>query len=416
MSHLATEQAKAAKTDPLGVYVHVPFCASTCDFCAFYQTKPTAQRVKSFLDGIASEADLIGWSRPATTIFWGGGTPGLLSPRDLARLAAIVREPCGGWLEEWTVELAPASVTAERLAVLRDAGVTRISMGVQSFQPALLDALGRQHTREQIFRAYERVRAANFSSVNLDLMFALPGQSEGEWAADVREALALAPDHLSTYCLTFEEDTAMWVKLSQGRVKLDREHEARLYEATWAQLAGAGYAQYEISNFARPGHACRHNLNTWRMQEWIGLGPSAASQHAGWRGANIADLDQWLSNIERGERATEDRVALTSELLAEDALIFGLRMNAGVDVAPWRARCPNAPWSEVDALLDQLAADGLALHEDTIVRLTDRGRLLADSVGAEIMRAFDQGHADAECADRAGTINDERSSVGSAHE
>lgn len=394
MSGFVTEQAKAAPADrPLGLYAHVPFCASTCDFCAFYQTTPTADAVHGFLAGIEREAGLVEWTRPVTTVFWGGGTPGLLAPDDLGRLAATVRARCGGAPQEWTVELAPASVTEARLAALREAGVTRVSMGAQSFQPALLDGLGRMHTREQIYRAYERIRAAGFASVNLDLMFALPGQTEAEWAADVREAVALAPDHLSTYCLTFEEDTKLWVKLSQGRVKLDPENEARLYEATWAQLAAAGYAQYEVSNFARPGHECRHNLNTWRMNEWVGLGPSAASQHAGWRGANIADLEKWLANLERGQRVTEDRVALTPALLAEDALIFGLRMNAGVDLAPWRARVPDAPWGAVEALLDRLADEGLAVRDGTRVRLTDRGRMLADSVGAEMMGAFAGEHA-----------------------
>ncbi len=380
MSGLSSEQAKAESRPALGVYVHVPFCASTCDFCAFYQKQPTADDVRRFLAGVESEAGLVGWPRPVSTVFWGGGTPGLLAPRDLARLAEIVRARCAGAPEEWTVELAPASVTDERLAVLRDAGVTRVSMGVQSFQPELLDALGRQHTREQVYRAYERVRAADFLSVNLDLMFALPGQTAEEWAGDVRAAVALAPDHLSTYCLTFEEDTKLWVKLSQGRVKLDTEHEARLYEATWAQLEAAGYAQYEVSNFARPGHACRHNLNTWRMNEWIGLGPSAASQHAGWRGGNIADLERWL---------TEDRVALTPALLAEDALIFGLRTNAGVDLATWQARAPEAPWPAIEDVLAALAAGELLTREGDLVRLTNRGRMIADSIGAEIMAAFE---------------------------
>ena len=388
MSHFASEQDKASPPDPLGLYVHVPFCASTCDFCAFYQTTPTAEGVNRFLTGIANESKLVKWARPVTTVFWGGGTPGLLAPRDLARLAGIVHENCGGRPLEWTVELAPASVTPERLTVLREAGVTRVSMGVQSFQPALLDGLGRQHTREQVYRAYEHVRSAGFASVNLDLMFALPGQTEAEWAADVREAVRLAPDHISTYCLTFEEDTALWVKLSQGRVKLDPEHEARLYEATWVQLGDVGYAQYEISNFARPGHACRHNLNTWHMHEWVGLGPSAASQQDGWRGANIADLDQWLGHIVRGERVTEDRVAVTSALLAEDALIFGLRMNAGVDLALWQSRCSDAPWAAVESLLARCVAEGLAVRDGTRIRLTQRGRLLADSVGAEVMEAF----------------------------
>ena len=388
MSHLATEQAKAESAAPLGLYLHVPFCASTCDFCAFYQTTPTAKSVESFLAGMRREAELVSWTRPVATVFWGGGTPGLLAADDLKRLGAVVHGVARGIPAEWTVELAPASVTPERLAALRGIGVTRVSLGVQSFQPELLDALGRQHTRDQIDRAYGRIRDAGFASVNLDLMFALPGQTAEEWAADVRAAVALAPDHLSTYCLTFEEDTKLWVKLSQGRVKLDPEHEARLYEATWAQLAAAGYAQYEVSNFARPGHACRHNLNTWHMNEWVGLGPSAASQHAGVRGANVADLDRWQALLAVGQRVTEDRVALTPALLAEDALIFGLRMNAGVDVAAWRARAPEAPWGEVEGLLDRLVEDELAVRADGRVRLTDRGRLLADSVGAEMMSAF----------------------------
>jgi oxygen-independent coproporphyrinogen III oxidase len=397
MSGLSTEQAKA-ETSPslsrpaalsLGLYVHVPFCASTCDFCAFYQKEPTANDVARFLSGIEAEAELIEWPRPVSTVFWGGGTPGLLAPRDLTRLAAAVQRHCGGTPQEWTVELAPASVTEQRLAALRAAGVTRVSMGVQSFQPALLDALGRQHTRDQIYRAYERVRAAGFASVNLDLMFALPGQTAEEWAADIREAVALAPDHLSTYCLTFEEDTKLWIKLAQGRVKLDSEHEARLYESTWEQLAAAGYAQYEVSNFARPGHACRHNLNTWHMHEWVGLGPSAASQHAGWRGANIADLDQWLAHVARQSRTTEDRVALTPALLAEDALIFGLRMNAGVDLGEWRWRAPGAPWAQIEDALATLAAGELLVRTGDVVQLTSRGRLIADTIGAEIMAAFE---------------------------
>ncbi len=390
MSGLVPAQAKASSAHaPLGFYVHVPFCASTCEFCAFYQTQPTAGSIERYLDCVATEASLVAWKRPITTVFWGGGTPGLLAARDLEKLGAIVRARCGGTPLEWTVELAPGSVTEERLTVLRAIGVTRVSMGVQSFQPALLDALGRQHSVQQIDRAYDRVRAAGFPSVNLDLMFALPGQTAVEWAADVREAVSRAPDHLSTYCLTFEEDTKLWVKLSQGRVKLDPDHEIRLYEQTWAQLGAAGYAQYEVSNFARPGQACIHNLNTWHMHEWVGLGPSAASQHGGWRGGNIADLEKWQTHVAHGNRVTEDRVALTPALMTEDALIFGLRMNAGVDVAHWRERCPDAPWAAVDALLRRLVEEQLATRADAIVRLTDRGRLLADAVGAELMAAFE---------------------------
>ena len=178
MSDTVLAQAKAAPTDQLGLYVHVPFCASTCDFCAFYQVKPTADGMAKFLNGIETEANLIKWSRPVSTVFWGGGTPGLLSPKALEHLGGMVRQRSGGQPRECTVELAPASVSEARLNALKDLGVTRISMGVQSFQPALLDALGRQHSLDQIYRAYDLVRAADFQSVNLDLMFALPGQSE----------------------------------------------------------------------------------------------------------------------------------------------------------------------------------------------------------------------------------------------
>jgi oxygen-independent coproporphyrinogen-3 oxidase len=397
MSEIRTAPPAALETpaNPLGLYVHVPFCASTCDFCAFYQEQPTAERVENYLAGVAREAALVHWDAPVTTVFWGGGTPGLLAPDDLRRLGATVRAVDGGGAHrEWTVELAPASVTEARLAALKESGVTRVSLGVQSFQPGLLDALGRAHTREQVYRAYERIRAADFASVNLDLMFALPGQDEAAWLGDLREAVRLAPDHLSTYCLTFEEDTALWVKLSQGKVKLDPEREARLYERTWAELAAAGYAQYEISNFARPGHACAHNLATWRMHAWVGLGPSASSQHAGWRGANIADIEKWRAGLARGERAAEDRVALTPELLVEDALIFGLRMNEGVDLAALRARAPSAPWPAVEALAARLVDEGLAElgagsgEERARLRLTVRGRLVADAIGGEVMGAF----------------------------
>lgn len=388
-SRLASVSPTGAVAQPLGLYVHVPFCASTCDFCAFYQTQPTVQRIDEYFSGIEREAERVEWTRPVTTVFWGGGTPGLLSPAALTRLAELIRPRFGGVNPvEWTVEMAPASVTEARLQALKEAGVTRISLGAQSFQPELLDGLGRQHTREQIFRAYDRIRSMGFRSVNLDLMFALPGQTAVEWAGDVREALSLGPDHLSTYCLTFEEDTKLWLKLSQGRVKLDPDLEAALYTATWSQMADAGFGQYEVSNFARPGHACLHNLNTWRMNEWVGLGPSAASQQAGWRGGNVADLEKWREHLDHGNRVTEDRVAVTPELLAEDALIFGLRMNAGVDVAMWRARAPAAPWSAVETALADLAEGGLLVRTGDLIRLTERGRLLADSVGAEVMGAF----------------------------
>jgi oxygen-independent coproporphyrinogen III oxidase len=388
MAEFPTGQEKAQA--PLGVYIHVPFCASTCDFCAFYQTVPKGDAVRQYLDAVEAEAALVNWDgRRTETAFWGGGTPGLLRPAEIERLGRVMLV-YGGKPAEWTVELAPATVTEDRLAVLKALGVTRISMGVQSFNEGLLDALGRQHTPAQVYRAYDLIRGQGFPSVNLDLMFALPNQTEAQWHADMAEALRLAPDHLSTYCLTFEEDTALWVKLSKGKVKLDVDKEAVFYRGTWEYLEKAGFQQYEVSNFARPGHSCRHNLNTWNMHEWVGLGPSAASQHGGWRSSNPPDLARWHADVAGGRRATVDRVALTNELLAADSVIFGLRMNEGVSLPRLQKRFPTAQWTGVSELWPRLLLEGLlTATPEGRISLTVRGRLVADAIGAEILEAFE---------------------------
>jgi len=258
-------------------------------------------------------------------------------------------------------------------------------MGVQSFDDPTLDALGRQHSPKQIRDAWSLIRDAGFPSANLDLIFAIPGQDEERWTKDLAEAVALAPDHISTYCLTFEEDTALFVKLAKGEFKPDPEREAALYRRTWAFLADAGFAQYEVSNFARPGHACLHNLNTWRMHEWIGYGPAAASQHAGRRFRNPADLARWLDGLTSGRPAYEDIVPLTPDLLFSDALAFGLRLNAGVDVPAIARRFGITPPATLAELLRDLDDEGLLVRDGDTVRLTDDGRLLADAIAVKLM-------------------------------
>ncbi len=386
LTFAAQAEQEKAESVALGVYVHVPFCSTTCEYCAFYQVRPEGDDLARYLREMEREFSLVETPLRAGTVFWGGGTPGLLPAKHLAELCGLVRRNLAADPAEWSVELAPGTVTRERLAALRDGGVTRISLGVQSLQPELLAALGRRHTKEQALRAYDLVRAAGFASVNLDLIFAVPGQDAAGWRQDLAAAVALAPDHISTYCLTFEEDTALFVKLSEGKVKLDVEKEAAFYEATWDELGAAGFAQYEISNYARPGHACRHNLNTWAMQEWLGFGPSGASQHAGWRYQNPPDLAAWRADLAAGKRGTMDRTALTPELLAADTLIFGLRCNAGVDLAAAQRRFPTANWPAFRALAARLVGDGLAeWGAPEVLRLTRRGRLLADSVGTAVL-------------------------------
>ena len=369
------------------LYLHVPFCASSCDFCSFYQEQPKRGEIDRYLAAIERELELHPPGR-VETAFWGGGTPGLLPADDLRRLGHAMTKAAGR-PGEWTVELAPSSVRADKLAALKEIGVTRVSMGVQSFDEATLDALGRRHSPKQIMDAWELIEAAGFASRNLDLIFAIPGQDEKRWTDDLYRAMELRPDHLSTYCLTFEEDTAMFVKLSQGKVKIDRELEAFLYRRTWETLAEQGYAQYETSNFAKAGHACRHNLITWEMGSWIGYGPSAASQWGHVRWTNPANLDQWAKGVEAGAPIREQAKALSPRDLLCDALVFGLRLNEGVDPFALAERFETPLPQGVRELFADLIEEEIMELAGTRFRLNGEGRLRADAVGVAVLEKFD---------------------------
>ncbi|MDC0497513.1 coproporphyrinogen III oxidase, partial [bacterium] len=227
---------------------------------------------------------------------------------------------------------------------------------------------------------------AGFQKTNLDLMFAIPNQTIEQWESDIREASRLGPSHLSTYCLTFEEDTALYVKLSQGKVSIDEDKELRFYERGWELLAELGYEQYEISNFAKADSECRHNVNTWKMHEWIGCGPSAASQYAGERYQRPANLDEWCVSLDSGESPKFEQVRLGNEILFTDAVIFGLRMNRGVDLDEISERFPcNSVRDNVESMLRHFAGEGLLLLEGSKCRLTHSGRLLCDRIGSELL-------------------------------
>lgn len=380
---------ESAVNPVLGVYCHVPFCASTCDFCAFYQEKPRRGDLDRYLAAMDTEFALLPKDRVVDTVFWGGGTPGLLAAKDLERLGRSLLDNLKQPPSEWTIEMAPSTVKEDKLAVLRDLGVTRISMGVQSFHPELLESLGRLHRPNQIYTAWERVQAAGFPQTNLDLMFAIPNQSIEQWEADIREAARLGPTHLSTYCLTFEEDTALYVKLSQGKVSIDEERELQFYERGWALLAELGYKQYEVSNFAKPKAACIHNVNTWRMQEWIGCGPSAASQYAGQRYQRPSNLDEWAKGMEAGVPPKTECVDLDASILLADALVFGLRMNTGcdLDLIAQQFHAPDV-LAQLEPLLSRLACEGLAEREGSKIRLTHEGRLVCDAIGSSILETI----------------------------
>lgn len=374
------------QSGPLGLYLHVPFCARACDFCQFYQEPPQRRDIERYLNGVEACLGAYSDERSFTTVFFGGGTPGLLPCADLERICrAVLTANRGQAPQEWTVEMAPATVKRDKIRALLDHGVTRISMGVQSFNEARLAALGRVHSLAQVWRAIEILHAGQVPNINLDLIFAIPGQSVEDWAGELQTAIGAGTQHLSTYCLTFEEDTALWLRLQRGQVsKISEDEEAAYFEVAWEILGNAGFRQYEVSNYAREGHACLHNLNTWRMEEWLGVGPSASSQYNGWRWTEPHSLDIWLQGLAGGPAQQLDRTPLSNSLLQQDALIFGLRMNEGVDLGELRRRWGELPpaW---DILQKQLVEAGYAQVQADRIRLTPTGRLLADRIGEEIL-------------------------------
>ena len=378
---------RAKEEIPLGLYLHVPFCSSTCDFCAFYQEKPSKKGREGYFQALEAELSSLSDPRLIRTVFVGGGTPGLLNVKEMKRLGGLVRKAGLASEYEWTVEIAPAEISFAKLESLAEMGVNRISLGVQTFDDSLMDALGRNHSPDKACRAYDMIREIGFDSVNLDLIFGIPGQSLAQWEDDLKKAVSLSPDHLSTYCLTFEEDTALFVKLSKGQVSRDPEREASFYERAWEFLPAQGFGQYEISNYSLPAKQCLHNLNTWRMHDWIGCGPSACSQFQGLRRRNFSNLEQWSSTwLEDRPMEYEECEALTSLDLARDAILFGLRMNEGICLTEIARSfgLETIEFQPVLAFLNRLEREGLGHWQTDWFSLTPKGRILADAIALEI--------------------------------
>ena len=362
----------------LGLYIHVPFCSNQCDSCHFFKTRPSKDLLKQYLSKIAQESAFwrkeIG-KRSYETIFWGGGSPSCLNEEDLQTLASFC--PRDGKLKEWTVEVSPNSITPAKLHILKDLGVTRISMGIQSFNPETLKRLGRHQSVEQAYQAYDWIREADFKNVNLDLIFP-PDFSELEaWEQDLKTAVDLNPEHLSTYCLSYENDTGPFTPEKHKTV--DEDKEADFYEFTWRFLSDQGYEHYEVSNFSKPGFQCLHNVKTWHMQEWIGWGPSAASQYAMRRFQNPFDMKSWIA----GKHVNE--ATLTDEMLYKDCLIFGLRTCQGINLTQLQQRFPQYPHKLHTKLWETLEQNGLLISSDDYIRCTPKGLLLADSIALEIL-------------------------------
>ena len=291
--------------------------------------------------GILTEIGGAEIDRKVDTVFWGGGTPGVLPATMMESIGGALREKLPAPPLEWSVEMAPSTVKIGRIRALKDLGVNRISIGVQSFSEEALETLGRRHSRKEVFRAIDLIRKEGIENLNLDLIFGMPGQSLEDWTLDLKEAFNIRPSHISAYCLTFEDDTPLFLKAKRGEIEpKDDTVQVGFYERSWQLMAENGYRQYEVSNYAMPGYECRHNLNTWRMGEWLGFGPSAATQVKGRRFTNIPSLDEWFAGIEEGEPRVVEEVSLAPVTLAQDFLIFGLRMNQGVLLSDLKERFP----------------------------------------------------------------------------
>ena len=404
-----------AMPDPVhSLYVHVPFCAHKCEYCAFYSGPPSGDVVNRYVEALVRELELVApRCRPVTT-FFGGGTPSLLTLRQWETLlGAMDRHGLLG-AAEWTVECNPATVSADKARLLRDHGVNRISMGVQSLDEGLLDRLGRVHSREMVFRSLDTLRAAGFTSVNLDLMFAIPTQTLETWRRTLDETIALGPEHLSCYEVIYEEDTPLFQQLRAGEFDVDEDLACSMYDELIGRAGAAGFEQYEIANFARrhrpdgtadavpppladwqrshapgldlPRFACRHNVAYWRGLDCFGLGPSASEYVDGVRSRNWANTGLYCDQLARGHRAREFSERLEPEARAGELAAFGLRMNAGWTFDAFRDRTGfdlRDGWRDD---LDELVRRGWGEETREGFRLTRSGRRFADSAGGRMLR------------------------------
>ncbi len=368
------------------MYVHVPFCATACDFCAFYQEVPDPARLNDYMQGLALELASADWDGAVQTCFIGGGTPGVLAAQRLRGVLQLLTDRFSCQPVEWTVELDPTTVTREKLEIMAGFGVNRLSIGAQSFSPDQLRRLGRKHQPRAVRRAVGLAREVGFHNINIDLMFAYPGQTADEWREDITAAVELQPTHISTYCLTLEEDTALYVRLLREGRRQDADAEHALYVAGWDELGRCGYEQYEVSNFARPGFACLHNLHTWSMGQWLGFGPAAASQWRGRRRTNIDSIEQWLAGLVSGSPVYRDDASLDPETQIIDAVIFGLRMKKGIDWSQLKLQLPTAKSQEMERTFVDLETEGLVERLDGgWLRLSRQGLLLADAIAVRLM-------------------------------
>ncbi len=356
------------------IYVHIPFCARICPYCAFYKERADASQTQRFCEAILREVDQARARFPIQpqTIFFGGGTPTALTSTQLEFLLRGFNDRLDlSKLQEWTVEANPGSVSSGKAELIRACGVNRISLGVQSWDDRLLKTLGREHNAAQAAESFRILRAAGFTNLNIDLMFGLPGQSLRDWQATLERTIALQPEHISTYCLTYEEDTEFFLRHSRGELRSDSDADAKFFETAMQLLGDARYDQYEISNHARPGFSSVHNRAYWAGESYLGVGPSAYSTIGMKRWQNVADYRSYSDRVLNGDSIVSSMEELNGEVKRGETIALSLRTQNGVPTA-WLRKRPNE--------LDEFIALGLLRQRDNNFVLTQKGKLLADTV------------------------------------
>lgn len=383
-------RAKQAKVqEKLGIYVHIPFCRSKCDYCDFYslagQDRWMDTYQKALLAHIKETAQVAGCF-PVDTIYFGGGTPSYYGGKRLKELLSAIKKLFSVEKQaEITFEANPDSVDVRTLRTLRKAGFNRISMGIQSACPSELKAVHRPHTVEQGDEAVAAVRKAKLENLSLDLIYGLPGQTQESWQATVEHILSLQPEHLSCYGLKVEEETPLAARVEAGEVLPDDDEQADLYLWTVERLSRAGYIQYEISNFARPGFESRHNLRYWLTQPYIGFGPGAHSDFGGRRYAWIRDLEGYITGVLEGGELLDSQDLIPQSDRGGEYLMLRLRTNCGVEEWEYR-RNYFMNFTPIEERLKEFAAQGWA--EQTTEgrwRFTPKGFLVSNQLIGDLL-------------------------------
>jgi oxygen-independent coproporphyrinogen-3 oxidase len=372
----------------LGLYLHIPFCASICSYCNFNRGLLDADLKTRYVDALegeirgAADASDRPALRDADTIFFGGGTPSLLEPAEIGRLIAACRDTFALAPDaEVTLETNPDTATRARLGGFRDAGVNRISFGVQSFDDHELARLGRTHSAAKAREAVGMARHAGFRNLSLDLMLWLPGQSFSSWLRTVDEAVALAPEHLSLYLLELYPNAPLKEALAREPwTQVPDDDAADMYLAGLDRLEAAGLVQYEISNVAREGFVSRHNVKYWQSGEWWGFGCGAHSTVAGERWHNLAATTEYVERVAAGRDVTAARTTLAPSAQAEEALFTGLRLTEGVTRAAFERRHGFDPWPRYQAALAPAVEAGLVWERSGRFGLSRQGMLMANEI------------------------------------